>query len=331
VFVRFKYHIESQDINCIHIFLHHNADPDALCAAESIGELTKLIKPSISYKIYSDGINTSAKRILNKFNIRVQDTLPTEVSEDDLIVTVDIGNFSQLGKFKYWVQNSKLSLLLFDHHDAGEMHDIATLSIYDKFSASTCIIIAKAYREYNLLPSPKIATLLLCGHIYDSRRFIYGSTSTTFQLISFLLDSEGDFEIANSLLQNVMPISERIARLKAARRLTYKVVLQNILVVTSSVAAFESSAARNFVTMGADVVLVIAEKDDEIRGSGRTHLGDQVNMGEILSKLAHEFGGSGGGHSAAAGLNISPALSKNKQKQLLSRFVEMVNDILTKP
>ncbi len=54
-------------------------------------------------------------------------------------------------------------------------------------------------------------------------------------------------------------------------------------------------------------------------------------MGEILSELAQEFGGSGGGHSAAAGLNISPALPKNKQKQLLSRFVSMVNTILTQP
>ena len=52
-----------------------------------------------------------------------------------------------------------------------------------------------------------------------------------------------------------------------------------------------------------------------------------------MSQLAEEFGGTGGGHAAAAGLNISPPLPKKQQNALLRRFVEIVDETLkqTKP
>ncbi|MHA2252864.1 MAG: DHH family phosphoesterase [Candidatus Kariarchaeaceae archaeon] len=312
----------------LHIFLHHNADPDALCAGETIGKLSQQLHLQVQYTIYSDGLNKSSKRVADHFEIKIEKKPPSTVNESDLIITVDTGNYSQLGYFQEWVQQANLPLIMFDHHDEGQISQLTTLGINDSKYASTCIILAEGYLELNLIPSERVSTLLLCGHLYDSRRFIHGSTANTFRIIAFLIESGGDFNHANSFLQNLMPVGERIARLKAARRLTYNVINGEFIIVTSSVGAFESSSARSFINLGADVVLIIAEKDNELRGSGRTRLVDNLNMSEILTQISTEFGGSGGGHEAAAGLNITPCPSKNQQKRLLKRFVTIVEGML---
>ncbi len=328
MFHEYKQFLVNLGKSCIHVFLHHNADPDAVCAAEAIGHMSSLLNPQIEYKIYTDGLNFSSKRIVTGNQITLMNNVPETHTSSDFIITVDTGNFSQLGKFESWVTQVNLPIIVFDHHENNDLVGNVNISIYDRNSPSTCILLARGYKELELQLSTRISTLLLCGHIYDSRRFIHGSTAKTFRLIAFLIDFGGDFDVANEFLQNEMAMGERIARLKAARRLDYKVYQGKNIVVTSQVGAFESSAARSLINIGADTVFVIAVKANELRGSARTRHSNQLNMSSILNSIALEFGGTGGGHTAAAGLNIKPCPSKNQQKKILLRFTTLVLDTI---
>ncbi|MCH8907070.1 MAG: DHH family phosphoesterase [Candidatus Heimdallarchaeota archaeon] len=319
----------------IHIFLHHNADPDALCSAYALKQLCLSINQSIEIKLFTDGLNVSSKRVVEEFNIQLEKNVTQEVP--GLIMTVDTSNLSQLGKFQQSVVSSNTPLIYFDHHDTSEIEkekQNILVGYYDADSPSTCLMMINVFKNLKIDLPAKIATALICGHIYDSRRFMHNTTATELRSIAELIELGGDYQAANELLQNAMPLGERIARLKSARRLNYKVITGN-LVVVSQVGAFESSAARSMIGMGADVVMVIAKKEREIRGSARTKISETVSMGDIMTKIAKEWRSdihkaTGGGHKGAAGLNISPSLSTNQIKKVQNRFLELVEQEIMK-
>ena len=312
------------------IFLHHSADPDALCAAIALGEMSKQIK-KMDYLIYSDKLNKSTKRILKDLDLEIESQLPIVDEQNDFIVTVDIANFSQLGKFQSLVENFEGEKISVDHHHTNELDKIVDLYIGDENAGSTCMMITKAFHKLNITPSPTISTLLISGHMYDSRRFLHATTEETFEMMIFLIQNGGNFVQANEYLQNQMSLSERIARIKAGKRNVYKILDKRLLIVPSSIAAFESSVARSLIGTGADIAFVIAKKKDELRGSGRISGIDGLSVGDILIQLASEFSddtytATGGGHNAAAGLNIVPCPSNNTVKKLQDRFIELVEE-----
>ena len=312
------------------IFLHHSADPDALCAAIALGEMSNHIK-NVDYSIYSDKLNQSTKRIINDLDIIVVTELPKVDVQNDLVVTVDIANFSQLGKFESLVENFEGSKISIDHHHTNELNKIVDLYIGDENAGSTCMIITKAYHTLNIIPTPMVSTLLISGHVYDSRRFLHGTTEETFEMMIFLIQNGGNFIQANEYLQNKMSISERIARIKAGKRNVYKILDREYLIVTSSIGAFESSVARSLIGAGANIVFVVAKKKDELRGSARISGVEGLSVGDILTQLSIEFSddtytATGGGHNAAAGLNIVPCPSNNVIKKLQDRFIELAEE-----
>ncbi|MDH5401261.1 MAG: DHH family phosphoesterase [Candidatus Heimdallarchaeota archaeon] len=326
----FQYYIDYlSKNNGIHIaiLLHHNADPDAICSAIALSAFNNSLGKNITTSIYSDGINLVSKRILTSFNVNINQDNILDENTFGLIVTVDTANLSQLGKYVDWVEKSKLPVIMIDHHDTN--HADPQLNMVDINSSSTCYIIAKLFLYQNLPIPADISTILMCGHISDSRRFLYASNAEVFDLTSKLIGFGGDFNLANELLQNRMSISERIARIKSAKRLTYKILKSDILLVCSYIGAFESSSARNFLSMGSDIVLVLAQKDNELRGSARVNSYVDINIGDVMAELAEEYEGTGGGHAAAAGLNISKKFSKKDQNVLIEKFISKVEKKLS--
>lgn len=316
----------------VHLFLHHSADPDALCAAVSLGELLQRSLDA-SYLIYTDNSNQLTKRIIDEMNIAIEDELPELDKSNDLIILVDMSNLHQLGSYETWVSMADVPKILIDHHHTSmEKFDDESKSSIDFVhtliqpnAGSTCMIVTKMYTEMDIVPSADVATLLLSGHIYDSRRFLYGTDAQTFQYISKLIQYGGNYELANTLLQSKMSVSEIIARIKASKRISY-ILLDSYLVLTSHIGAFEASVARSFIGMGASCTLVLGKKNDELRGSARRVHDFPVSMGEVVEQLAKEFGGKGGGHDAAAGFNIVPPLSNKKIGVLKERFYEIIKE-----
>ncbi|MCE7734323.1 MAG: hypothetical protein GPJ54_05540 [Candidatus Heimdallarchaeota archaeon] len=308
------------------IFLHNNADPDALGAGFGLAELSKKINPSLSYSIHADGLNQSSMNALRDLNLEIIDLIP-ELPDNVFIVFLDTANIIQLGKYKEWIDEAKYPKIVIDHHSTKEISNDATLCILEENAASTCIMLAKAFNSLEIKPSHLISTLLLMGHIYDSRRYFYGVSEESFQLSSFLIKNGGDYEKANEYLQNQPSSSEKIARMKAFQRIKYKNV-NGYIVATSHIGAFEASVARSIIAVGADIVMVISGKKNELRGSARCRSGIDLNIAEIVEQISHEFGGVGGGHKNAAGFNIKKIVSKKTQKELLSRFFNIIGEKL---
>ena len=308
------------------IFLHNNADPDALGAGFGLAELSQKVNPTLSYSIHSDGLNQSSMNAFHDLNLETTDLIP-ELPKNVFIVFLDTANIIQLGKYKEWINEAQYPKIVIDHHSTKEISNDALLSILEENAASTCIMLAKAFKSLNIKPSKLISTLLLMGHIYDSRRYFYGATEEAFQLSSFLIKNGGDYEKANEYLQNQPSSSEKIARMKAFQRIKYKNVNGYIL-ATSHIGAFEASVARSIIAVGADIVLVISGKKAELRGSARCRNGIDINIADIVEVLSNEFGGEGGGHRNAAGFNIKKVVSKKTQKELLNRFFNLVGEKL---
>ncbi|MEM2969982.1 MAG: DHHA1 domain-containing protein, partial [Candidatus Bathyarchaeia archaeon] len=101
--------------------------------------------------------------------------------------------------------------------------------------------------------------------------------------------------------------SERIARLKASRRMKL-LRINNWLIAFSHVRSFQASAARAIVEMGAHLAVVGGQKDDQLQISIRSdqefYAQTGFHVGKDLAKPLGEFlHGMGGGHSTAAGIN----------------------------
>jgi nanoRNase/pAp phosphatase (c-di-AMP/oligoRNAs hydrolase) len=115
-----------------------------------------------------------------------------------------------------------------------------------------------------------------------------------------------------------MDFSERVARLKASRRVRLFSVKGRI-VALSHVSAYQASAARALIDLGADVAAVAGQKNESIEVSLRAtrefNTETNVHLGKDIAKPLGEYiHGMGGGHATAAGANgtgeIEPALKR---------------------
>jgi phosphoesterase RecJ-like protein len=194
-----------------------------------------------------------------------------------------------------------------DHHAAHpETLRLATLCITNEEASSTCEIIYNLYKEANVKPGNSESKALFLGIAFDSRHFVLASSSTL-KNIAELIDLGINAQETLPLLSLPMDFSERFARLKASRRVRlFKV--REWIVALSHVSAYQASAARALIDLGADIAVVAGQKDDQIEVSLRAtrEFTKQtgVHLGKDIAKpLGTYIQGMGGGHSTAAGAN----------------------------
>ena len=152
-----------------------------------------------------------------------------------------------------------------------------------------------------------IARSLISGIIFDTRRFLY-SDQKLFECISYLLSSNPEAYLeAQTLFSSSKSISERTACLKAAQRMK-RIQIDDSILLISHVSSYEAAAARSLIFLGGDIAIVIANRKTETRISLRMSSEFQektkLSLGkDVVPALIAKFGGTGGGHDAAAGYN----------------------------
>jgi nanoRNase/pAp phosphatase (c-di-AMP/oligoRNAs hydrolase) len=104
-----------------------------------------------------------------------------------------------------------------------------------------------------------------------------------------------------------MDFSERVARLKACRRAKLFKVGEWIIAL-SHVSAYQASAARAIIDLGAHVAVVAGQKNETLEISLRCtrefHEKTGIHLGKDIAKPLGEYiNGMGGGHATAAGVN----------------------------
>ena len=288
------------------LLCHHNADPDAICSAYAFQSLLKQARPNLDVEIAaSHGISRLSKHLLQYIPIEVNEQGNTENA--DALVLLDTNTIQQLNNLAEKVRTAKAPIIVIDHHAAHpETLQLATLCITNEEASSTCEVVYSFYKEVNTKPSQNEAKALFLGIAFDTRHFVLAN-STTLKNIAELVDLGVTAQETLPLLSLPMDFSERVARLKASRRVKlFKI--NNWIIALSHVSAYQASAARALVDLGADIAAIAGQKNESIEISLRStrefHKQTNIHLGKDVAKPLGEYiHGMGGGHATAAGAN----------------------------
>jgi len=298
--------IDELDAQLVVLLCHHNADPDAICAAYALSQLLRRLRPKLSIEIAAAGGPSKLSKFL--FNeLPVELTTQPPIEEAALLILLDTNTIQQLDEWGERVKASNSPVIVIDHH-AGhpETERLATLCIADEEASSTCEIVYNFFKEMKVELAETEAKALFLGMAFDTRHFILAKSST-YKAVAELVDVGVKTEEALSLLSLPMESSERIARLKAGQRVRL-IKVNDWLVALSHVSAYQASAARALIGLGAHVAIVAGQRGENIQISLRSsrdfYEGAGVHLGrDIANPLGAYLHGMGGGHATSAGAN----------------------------
>lgn len=294
------------DAKFVLLLCHHNADPDAICSAYAFAGLLRKTIPNIEMEIgAAHGISRLTKHLLQYLPIEVKTT--PNVEKASAIVLLDTNTVQQLENLAEKVKSSKVPVIVVDHHASHpDTEHLAKISVTNEESSSTCEIVYNFYKQMDIKPEENEAKALFLGISFDTRHFVLAS-STTLKNIAELIDAGVNAQETLAMLSLPMDFSERVARLKASRR-TRLFKIGDWIIALTHVSAYEASAARALVELGAHVAAVAGSKNQRIEISLRSSLDffkkTGVHLGRDVAKPLGEYlHGMGGGHATAAGVN----------------------------
>jgi len=299
---------------------HRNADPDAFASALVLRDILRS-HGFDARLVFPEGLSQASKRlareILGKEPGDVEDEPP---SESAMAVVVDTASPEQLGGLAQFAL--QVILVVVDHHASNRLVERAALSLYDPSARATAeLVYLLATRGLGFELTRQHLELLLAGIVYDTRHFILSNARTLYVAAEMLEQGARLDRVLAALQSPPMDISEKIARLKAAKRMQV-VRAGDYLIAFTHVGAYESSAARAILDLGADMVLVVSERGKETRIIGRARKGIVEKLGiqlgrDIMEPVARSLGGGGGGHSQAAGASVPASLEKTMSQLVL--------------
>ncbi len=306
---------------------HQNADPDAVCSMIALQHLYTSFSPTGKITLACDDVSKLATQVLSSFTSQ-NPILEHVEGEFDLVVVLDTNSPLQLGtEFESYVSDPS-KVVIIDHHEPNPtVHEIADFTLIDTDASSTCEVLANLYTDLEVPLRPSVASLLLAGMLFDTRRFYYVG-ARTLQTALYLLDQGADYEECIHSLTIKPDRSERIARLKAASRLSIHTI-DNWVVVTAKVGAFEASACRGLIDLGADVAIVAGKPSKGVvrvsaRSTREFYEKTGINLGtDIMEPIGDIIAGKGGGHPNAAGAN-----GVRNRGKALEKSVVIIQDLL---
>ena len=272
------------------ILTHHNADVDAIASALVLKQALE----SLGKKVKT-GVPESVSEVARNF--LTEDVEINPKINDETIVVVDTSAPEQLEP----IEMGNVTVVI-DHHIAGNIH--AEFSHIDPEAKSCSELIYELCCELGTDITPKMATLLIGGLIYDTAHFRRAGHETFALVAELLKKSDKNYQEILEMLRTKINISEKIAILKSMKRLnSYR--MGEYIVSFTTVGSFEASVARNLLRLGADIAIVGAPKKKAVRISGRMRwqMKEKLNLAEVFSSIESIIGGSAGGHDMAASAN----------------------------
>jgi len=313
------------------IFIHRNADPDAVASAYAISYLIKHLTSGrvLTLLIVPEGLEALSKKMIEALNLKkyVDSEHSSDFMECAHQVVIDTASASQLGMYSSILRD----YLLIDHHEVNTLVESAQIALYNPKKRSSSEIVFELMdhllsKSGCRVPS-EILTALICGILYDTK-YLRLANDMTFEVMAKLIRLGGDYETALSILSSKKELDypERIARIKGAMRAgLYKV--GDLIMVITCIGAYESSVLKLLLDAGADIAIAIASRKKQgTRIIIRTTNEVVERLGfPLAAELARELGksmkGSGGGHASAAGVYVEEFKPELFIK-VLTRFFE---------
>lgn len=298
--------IDTLDAKLVVLLCHQNADPDAVCAAFAFSRLLERLRPKLKVEIAAaEGPSRLSKHILKSFPLELKTQL--RIEEADLIALLDTNTIQQLGAWSERVKASSSPIVVVDHHASHpETERLATLWMGDETASSTCEIVYQFFKQAEVELTETEAKALFLGIAFDTRHFVI-ATSTVLKIVADLIDAGVDVQETLPLLSLPMRYPERMARIKACRRVKL-VKIRDWLIALSHVSAYQASAARALIALGAHLAIVAGQKGKTLqvclRSSQDLNKKTGIHLGRDLAQPLGEYlHGMGGGHSVSAGAN----------------------------
>ena len=310
------------------VLCHHNADPDAVCSAVALSELLRILRSDLEVVCYAaEGPSKLSKRLLNYLGFEFAEH--AEPGEAGILFMMDTNNTEQLEDLKKPVEEraSQVPLVVIDHHARHpRTEELAALYIADDRASSTCEIILRLYEELGIPLSERVARALFLGIAYDTRHLLLANADT-FLAVAKLVQAGARPRELIPLLSVEMDYSERVARLKACMRARV-FRFGDWLVALSHVSAFQASAARALLSLGAHLAIVAGEKEGRLRVSMRATNDfaskTGIHLGRDLARpLGELINGMGGGHALSAGAN-----GKGEPEEALEHCLRLLGELL---
>lgn len=323
--------IDKLDAKLAVLLCHHNADPDAIGAAYAFSKLLKRLRPNLKIEVAAaSGPSKLAKEMLKFLPLEL--TQQPRIEEADIIVLLDTNTIQQLDEWGTRVVANN-PLIVIDHHAIHpETESLATISVADEEASSTCEVVYRLFKEAEVKINVDEAKALFLGIAFDTKHFTI-ATSDALKVVSELIETGVNAREVLRILSLPMKYSERVARIKAGKRLKL-LRINDWLITLSHVSSYQASACRGLIALGAHMVVVAGQKAGEIQVSLRAtpefYRGTGIHLGRDLAKPLGEFlGGMGGGHSVSAGANGKgdiEACLKFCNKLLKKKFSEPLSE-----
>jgi bifunctional oligoribonuclease and PAP phosphatase NrnA len=246
----------------------------------------------------------------------------------DLIICTDVPDFPQLGKLFETNPNLfyETPLINIDHHASNTGY--GQVNFVDTTAASSSELVLRLIKtleseENKKLLDEDIATLILTGIITDTGSFQNSNTTPrSFEVSADLVEAGGRQQ---EIIQHIYK-TKQLSTLKLWGRVLAKIEFDEAhKIVWSSVSdqdlkETEASGAETDGLIdelmsnapGAEVVLLLKQKDDLVSGSLRT-----TTPAVSATEIAGIFGG--GGHHRAAGFKI-PGVLEQEQGEILTKI-----------
>jgi len=290
----------------IFLITHAGADVDAICAAGAL--FFSLRRKNQAKVLVPDHISIQAKNVAKKLKIPFSISKGDYLNSADTLFLVDFNELRMSGSLASEIKGFKGQIFLIDHH-AFAKKKIASPknSLVNEKAVASCELVFDWIKDSHIRMDGKIATCIASGIVTDSAFFLTAN-SKTFAIMSETLKVSGkSFSSILRLFSVKQSLDEKIAKLKAAKRLRLFLV-SKYLVATSDVGAYESDAASSLVKIGADIAFVGDSDEGKLRISGRASQHVVKSAGfdlakHVFQRLPKYYPGSGGGHAGAAGFN----------------------------
>jgi len=298
--------IDENGVKLAVLLCHHNADPDAVCAAFALSGLLRRLRPELNVEIAAaQGLSRLSKSLLDSLPMNL--TTQPRIEEAGIIVLLDTNTLQQLDNWSESVKASDAPLVVVDHHASHpETEHLATLYVADDEASSTCEIVYRFFKKAGIKLTDIEAKALFLGIAFDTKHFVLAK-SATLKTVADLIDAGVNAEETLPILSLPIDTPERIARLKACQRARL-VRVNEWLITLSHVNAYQASAARALIALGADVAAVAGQRGDAVQVSLRSSRDFNkitgIHLGRDIAKPLGEYlQGMGGGHSTSAGAN----------------------------
>ncbi len=298
--------LDREDAKLAFLLCHHNADPDTICSAYAFKSLLKHFNPNLEVKIgAANGISRLSRNLLKHLPIELE--MQPDIEKSDVIMLLDTNTIQQLNNLAEKLRNSEAPIIVIDHHAPHpQTEQIAELCITDEEVSSTCEIVYNFFKQTSVKLGKDEAKALFLGIVFDTRHFIIANSSTL-KVAAELTDAGVNAKETLPLLSLPMDISERVARLKASGRAKL-IRINEWIIAFSHVSAYQASAARAIIELGAHVTAVAGQKNENLgislRSTREFYKKTNIHLGrDIARPLGEYLHGMGGGHSTAAGVN----------------------------